>query len=71
MAGFFVRLEMSNQISPAGEGLMAECGDAAEMAEHRVADRSGGGGKVGFIESALQEGARGQDNVVRAGAQGA
>ena len=69
VAGILGRLEMADQVASAGKGLLAELGDAAQMAEHGIADVGRGGGEVGFIEGTLQKSTGGQDDIARAGAQ--
>jgi hypothetical protein len=60
---------MADEITAAGKRLLAEFGLGVEMAEHGISDVDGRGGKVGFIESAFQECARGQDDFACAGRQ--
>jgi hypothetical protein len=67
VAGIFCGFEVTDQIGAAGESLLAEFGYAAQVAEHGIADIGCTRGEVGFIESALQESAGGQDNFARAG----
>ncbi len=69
VAGIFRRFEMANQIASARESLLTELGLRAKVAEDGVPDVDGGRGEVGFIQSALQKSAGGQDDLARAGAQ--
>src|SRR5579862_2843623 len=67
VAGIFGGLEMSDEIAAAREGLLSELGDAAQMAEHGVADVDRIGREVRFVQGTLQQRAGGQDDVAGSG----
>jgi hypothetical protein len=52
---FFVRLEVSPQVTPAGEYYVAEFLQTAQMANDRITDAGSRGGKIWFVESAMEK----------------
>ena len=61
---------MSDEVAAAGKCLLAEFRHRVQMTEHGIADRNRGGGKIWFVQRALEKGTGGQDHLPRTGTQG-
>jgi hypothetical protein len=65
MSGIFFRFKMPGHICTARKGVAAELLHRSEMAKHRITHLGCGGRKVRFVHRAAEQGAGGNQNVLR------